>query len=307
MRKYIIKGLLFSIPILFYFLLILVVDPYEFINIFHVIDAEDKCKVFNRCDESSPRGNILWKSIHFRRKPVANLIIGDSQGKRINPDEIKAMTGDDYFNFCVPGASYETMFSIFWESTEIIKLKSVYFQLAFMNFNSNRSYNLYHFASDYRNEPYRYFTTREIYFDTYHNLLYQFTGNEEVVQQSYEYEPLEYRDELSEWRLNLFFHNYQYPESYIHEFQKIAEYCKNNNIDLNFLIFPSYKKVSEYLHEKGLSEMVEKFKSDIKSIGITYDYDVPGSISDNRDNFLDYFHPKMNLIDEFTNRTWGSR
>ena len=307
MRKYINKALLFSIPILIYFFLIIVVDPYEFINVFHVIDAKDKFKVLNRCDESSPRGNILWKSIHFRRNPVENLIIGDSQGKRINTDTIKALTGDDYFNFCLPGASYETMFNIFWETTEITKLKRVYFQVAFANFNSYRSYDIYHFASDYNNQPYKYFTTKEIFFDTYCNLLYQFTGNEELVRKSYEYEPKEFLDSLSEQRLDLFFGRYEYPDSYIQEIQKIGEYCRNNNIDLNFLIFPSYKKVNEYLNEKGLDVMVDKFKNDIKLIGNTYDYDVPGPISDTRENFRDYFHPQMNLVNEFTDRTWESK
>jgi hypothetical protein len=306
MGKYLKKGFLFSIPILIYFLMILIIDPYEFINGFRIISSKDKLKVINRCDESSPRGNILWKSIHFKRNPVPNLIIGDSQGKRIDTEAIKNLTGEDYFNFCVPGSSYETMFSIFWDAVKTTKLKKVYFQLAFMNFNSFRSYNLYHFAEDYHKEPYRYFTTKEIFFDTYSNLYYQLTADTAYLQRSYEYEPLEYRDKLSEERLKLFFSKYEYPESFIVEFEKIADYCELNNIKLNFLIFPSYKKVDEYLIKKGLQSMEEKFKNDLKAIGKTFDYDVAGSISDERDNFLDYFHPKMHLIDEFTKRTWGN-
>lgn len=303
--NYIKKGILFSIPVFIYLLIILLVDPYEFINAFHIISAEDKIKVINRNDESSPRGNIFWKSIHLKRNPVENLIIGDSQGKRIDCELIKSLTGEEYFNFCVPGSSYGTMFSIFWDAVEHTKLKKVYFQVAFMNFNNYRSYSLYHFASDYHKEPYKYFATKEIFFDALSNIYYQLSSDEEFVQGSYEYEPLESRDKLSEDRLKLFFRKFDYPYKFIFEFKKIAEYCEKNDIELNFLIFPSYKRVDEYLVTNGLKEVQGEFKNDIKSIGNTFDYDVTGPISDERDNFLDYFHPKTMLVDEFTRRTWG--
>jgi len=166
MRKYFIKGFYFCIPFLIIFIFIFFVDPYEFINVSHFINSDDKIDVYKRSDESSPRGTMLWKVLHYRRKPVANVLIGDSQGTNIDEDLIKAESGKDVFNFCIPGSSYNTMFETFWFVNDQCKLENVYMQLGFMNYNAKRPYSLFHFAQDYIDNPFLYFTTKEILFDS---------------------------------------------------------------------------------------------------------------------------------------------
>ncbi|MBK6344432.1 MAG: hypothetical protein IPF68_00615 [Bacteroidales bacterium] len=83
-------------------LFILVIDPYNFFGVFHVINDKDKFTIIQRTDESSPRGNILWKTIKFRRNPVSKVIIGDSQGKDINVDLIRDITGEEYLISAFP-------------------------------------------------------------------------------------------------------------------------------------------------------------------------------------------------------------
>ncbi len=305
MKKYLRKGFYFSIPVLLCFLFIFIIDPYEFIDISHVINDENKIKILNRHDESSPRGNMLWKIIHFGRKPVKNIIIGDSQGKHIKESLIKEISGKDFFNFCVPGASYETMAKIFWFAAENTKLESVYFQVGFMNYNAIRSYCLYHFAQNYIDKPYLYFTTKEIFFDSFFNLLYQTTKNPKIVENSYEYEEIEVLDKIASKRLELFFSDYIYPQDSYDELKRIADYCKKNNIELKFIILPIYEGTHEYLFSHDLTDTEKKFKDDIKSFGYTYDFDVPGETTRVRENFIDYFHPRDNIIDELTKEIWG--
>jgi len=305
MKNYLRKGFYFSIPVLLCFLFIFIIDPYEFIDISHVINDENKIKVLNRHDESSPRGNVLWKIIHFGKKPVKNILIGDSQGKHIKESLIKEISGKDFFNFCVPGASYETMAKIFWFAAENTKLECVYFQVGFMNYNASRSYCLYNFAQDYIDKPYLYFTTKEIFFDSFFNLLYQTTKNPKIVENSYVYEEIEVLDKITSKRLELFFSDYIYPEDTYDELKRIADYCKKNDIELKFIILPIYEGTHEYLDSHDLTGMEKKFKDDIKSLGYTYDFDVPGETSRVRENFIDYFHPRDNIIDELTKEIWG--
>lgn len=305
MKKYIIKGLYFSIPFFLIFLIIFIIDPYEFIDVFHVIDAEQKVKVYKRSDESEPRGSMLWKVIHYDRDPKANIIIGDSQGKNIKTSLIKEVSGKDYFNFCLPGSSYETMFETFWHATEKCKLESVFFQVAFMNYNAERSYNLFHFAQEYVDNPYLYFIKKEILFDSFFNLYYQFNKDSTLVQKSYEYDSFEKLDKLSSYRLKLFFGSYSYPTEYYNELKRIAEYCEKNNIKLEFIILPTYKKTLDYLKNNDLLAMRGKFKRDINSLGAVNDFDHPGMITENRANFIDYFHPRNNVIDKLTKEIWA--
>ncbi len=305
MNRYLKKGLLFASPILLYVLFILVVDPYNFINVSHIITDSNKITVLNRTDESSPRGNLLWKALEVKRIPIKKIIIGDSQGKGIKPELIEQACGEDIYNFCVPGASFETMFEVFWFLTEYHQLETVYFQVAFMNYNAQRSYNLYHLAADYLKHPYLYFLKKEIFFDAFTNVFYQITNNPRLVERSYEFLSDEEINKLAVSRLDLFFKNYAYPKDYFSELNKIKQYCVEKKIKLKFIILPSYKAVDEFLVNENLSEMAQRFKSDIKYIGDTYDLDVEGNVKNTRSNFFDYYHLRQPILDSLTMEIWG--
>lgn len=304
MKKYILKASLFLIPVLLYVLTIIVVDPYNFINIFHVINDEDKFAVIQRTDESSPRGNILWKTVQYKRNPLSKVIIGDSQGKDIRIDLIEQITGEKYYNFCFPGASFKTMFETFWFAAAQTKLEKVYFQVAFMNYNAEREYDLFHFADDYFKHPYRYFTTKEIFFDSFINLAWVTTRNPWLISRSYEFLPADKMQTLARSRLDLFFKKYTYPKSYILELQRISEYCGTNNIELCFIFLPVYVRVDDHLAKIGLTDEKQQFKSDIKYLGNSVDLDLLSDIKANRANFIDYFHPNHAIMDSLVKKIW---
>jgi hypothetical protein len=304
LAKYFFKALLFALPVLFYVLIILVVDPYNFIGLFKVIDDKDKFLVVQRTDESSPRGNILWKTVAFRQNPTPNIIIGDSQGKDIDVSIIKRNTGEDYFNFCAPGASFSTIFKTFWFATEQTRIKKVCFQLAFMNYNLEREYDLWHFSENYFKRPYEYFTTKEIFFDAVANVAWAVTRDKRIISRSYEFLPPGKMENLAQSRLNLFFSKYSYPQVYKDELVKIAQYCNENGIEYSFLILPVYKGVDEHLAKNNLFDDYLKFKEDIYSLGYTYDMDMLAGLKQKRSNFIDYFHPTQKVMDSLTGIVW---
>ncbi|GAP43466.1 hypothetical protein TBC1_111619 [Lentimicrobium saccharophilum] len=305
MNKYLLKGLLFSVPLFIYAAIIIVVDPYNFLNFSSVISDEDKFRVIQRTDESSPRGNILWKTLEFKRKPVKNLIIGDSQGRDINTELIGELTGEEYYNFCFPGASFNTMFETFWFAVKYVKPEKVYFQVAFMNYNTHREYDLFHFAQDYFDRPWEYFTTKEIFIDSFMNLVWVITRNPKVINRSYEFLNQQELQHLAQFRLDLFFKKYEYPQNYNREFKKIKAYCEAHGIDLEFIILPVYKAVDEHLRSVGLFDQKLRFKADMQSLGTTYDLDRLSEIKSERSNFIDYFHPQPAIMDSLVTMLWA--
>ncbi len=307
MGKYLLKVFYFSLPVLAVFLFIVVIDPYELVNISHLIGTQSKIAVLNRSDEASPRGNMLWKTIHFKREPKSKLIIGDSQGRKIKESIIKEVSGEDYFNYCCEGASYETMVDVFWFAASQVKLEKVVFQVGYANYSANRSYNLFHFGIDITDEPYRYFTTPDILADSYENLLFAITKNRSLVENSYEYQDPADLDSLSEFRLGLFFSDYEYPAKFYAELKKISDYCKDNNIQLSFLVLPVYDRVNEYLKDNGLEVVSPRFKGDMHRLGKTYDFELPSEMTGKRAKFIDYFHPKQPVLDKITREVWGKQ
>lgn len=306
MISYLKKCLYFNIPVFTGLLFIVIIDPYEFINISHVISPDLKIEVLNRSDEVSPRGNMLWKTIHFKRNPLSKLIIGDSQGNRTKEELIKEVSGEDYFNFCVEGASFETMIDVFWFATKYANLEEVFFQVGFMNYNASRSYNLSHFGKDYFDNPFTYFSTPDIFRDSYANLRYAITRDRDIVEQSYVFMGIDDLHGLSEKRLKLFFDNYKYPENIYRELKKISDYCIDNDIELNFLILPVYIKTIEYLEENDMMAENNRFKEDMKSLGRIYDFEEYKGITEVREYFIDYFHPKESILDKITREVWGT-
>ncbi len=109
--------------------------------------------------------------------------------QNVNVALIEEICGEKYFNYCIPGASFETIFDMFWFAASKTKLEKVYIPVAFMNYNSKRSYNIFHFAQDYFDKPYLYFITKENFFDSFVNVVYQITKNPQIVQNSYEFAP----------------------------------------------------------------------------------------------------------------------
>jgi hypothetical protein len=307
MKKYLIRGLMFAIPFVAYFLFIVIIDPHNFVNVFHVINDVDKKAIISRNDESSPRGNMLWKTLKIKRHPVKKIIISDSQGAAIDTKLIEEVSGESFFNYSVPGASFETLFDMFWLAADQTKLEKVYFIIEFMNYNENRSYNIFNFAQDYIDKPYLYFITKENFFDSFVNLVYQITRNPKIVQNSYEYAPVEEMNKKAESIMKMFFNNYSYPTDYFNELSRISNYCKENDIELKFIILPVYKEVDEFLRKKGLLEMRQRFEDDLRSLGDTYDLDVPGDIKNTRGNFVDYFHLRHPQLDELTRQIWGKQ
>lgn len=306
MNNFFFRGLVFCIPIFIYAIFILLVDPYEFINFSHIIDSETKIKVIRRSDESLPRGHMLWKTTHFKRHPAKNILIGDSQGVGFDEKLISNLSGEEYYNFCISGASYETMFKTFWFATETTQLKKVYFQLGFMNYNAKRSYDIFHFAQDYIDKPYLYFTTKEILFDSFYNFMYKITKDENLIKYDFHYEDVEIRNIRSKEILELFFKKgYKYPDKYFQELKAISEFCFENNIQLNFIIMPIYKEAKNYFIENNLLEYNQKFKQDIKSLGKTYDYEIKSGFSMDRDNFYDYFHNIPIIYTQLAYRIWA--
>lgn len=305
MKKYLLKLFYFSIPFLLIFLFIFLIDPYEYINISHIIGSENKQLVMNRDDATSPRGGLFWKKLHYQRNPKKVILIGDSQGDNIKEDIVKRISGEDLYNFCVPGASYQTMFDTFWQAAEQTQLESVYFQVSFMNYNATRDYSLYSYIQKYFDKPFMYFFDKEMLIDSFYNFFYAITKNSKLVENSYEYQPEKALDKHSMEYMKLFFDNYTYPVNFKNEMIRIADYCEKHEIETTYIIMPTYDETFDYLDKNDLTKMYQTFKKDIQSLGHTHDYWVKNEVTKVRQNFVDYFHPRQAVIDQITLEVWG--
>jgi hypothetical protein len=295
----------FTIPLLLICVFISIIDPYNFINLSKLIDDEHKFKVVNRSLESQPRGNMLWKIVKYRRNPCKNIIIGDSQAYHIREELILSLTGDKYFNFCIPGGSIETIISTFWFAANQTKLDKVYLQIPFINNEAYQRPNLFSTAYDYIENPFLYFFNKDIIIDSYYNFGYKLTKNPTWIKNQFLSSSIEEKDKISEKMLDVIYKDYSYSEKEINELKKVATYCKINNIKLQFIILPCYKRINEFLSERDLIHSRDRFLNDIKLIGKTYDFFTDQNFTNYRSNYTDYYHPISPVSDKITIKIWG--
>lgn len=291
-------------------LFIVMVDPYNIFFNSNFIEDEIKMINIDRSDESMPRGTALWKLNEYSRNPISNIIIGDSRSRHIKVDIIEGLTGDEYYNFGIPGGNYNLISDVFWLADSLTKLKNVFIQVGFHNYNRFRDYNICTVVKPYAKNHYKLFFKSWFSFDSFYALLFKiFPKYRNEVKTSDEdlqiINNLKWSEVLDRQGYSTF-KEYAYPEKFYDKLVNIAEFCKQKDINLRFIIFPNHPDFFEIISELNLDDERERFKSDIHGIAPTFDYNYDNEITRNRNLFIDLYHTNKIVIDSITTDIWGN-
>jgi hypothetical protein len=295
MREAITKLLLFLTPFILVAFFIFLVDPYNLFNISHLFTDDVKIKCLNRTDETTTRGNLLWKTIEFERNPVPNILIGNSRTALATDSCLEAKLGGEATNLAFPGANLRTIIDMFWMAANSTELDNVILQVDFNIYNALRNPDLYESTRQIITKRFQYFFDWNILKDALSVCYYSFSKNEGHVLRSY-------KDRTDNWALTTSFLKnkfslYTYPEELHKKLFEISEYCKSENINLIFLIAPNYQEVFTYVISSNLEDENNRFKDDLTKLGTTIDLDNEQPISLKRDNYFDHFHLKSQFVD----------
>jgi hypothetical protein len=308
MRKFLIRFILFFTPLYVIGLVVLIVDPYNYFQKRNFISNEIKFQVINRSAESMPRGNTLWKSIDFKRNPSKNILIGDSRAYSMDVDTIKKISDLDFYNFGVPGGNYQSIIETFWYVTSVIKPERVYLQVSFHNYSASSSYNLMADAAKVRSRGFYFFSRFYFFEESLLDVYYSLRGASADQEGDPKFNQQNWSNILENQGRNSLL-TMQYPSNYYHDLQKISKYCKDNGIELCFIIFPDQQDFHNLITELSMEASYEQYKKDIYSLGRVYDYDHPNSeLMQERSNYVDIFHLKRNLTNRYIIRDiWANK
>jgi hypothetical protein len=285
-----LKILFFFSPIIFVSLIVFIVDPYNLFNVSKLFSDQAKIKCLNRSNSSAPRGNILWKTIEFRRNPTPNIILGDSRMVDVNPATLEKKLGSKVTNLAITAGNIQTIIDMFWMAAKSTELKNVFIQISFNRYNAIFNFDLFGPTKQLIDKPFYYFLEWNYIEDAFSVIYYTSTKDEEYVKQSYKFtidgwyktEKLLIK-ELSEF-------DYVYPKEYYLNLTKIANYCSRNHINLQFIIAPDFYETSCYIKAFHLGKEYLQFKQDIAGLANTIDLDNGMPFSFNKNNYKDYYH-----------------
>jgi hypothetical protein len=296
MKELFKKLLFFFSPFILITLLIVLVDPYNMFNILHLVNDDTKIKCLNRTDATSPRGNLLWRTIQFKRNPTPNIMLGTSRMGEISDQSLGKYFDGNATNLAFGGVNYRVIKDLFWMAAKTTKLKNVIIQAEFNTYSALSNTNLYEPARKIIDKPSSYFLNADIVTDAFALLYYSITKNEQFVRRSYKYR-IGSINGTDKYLLNGFFLGNVYPKEYHEDLIKISEFCRKENINLIFFIAPDYCEVRNYIKDNNMEEEYNRFRSDIYGLGNTIDQNNGIPFSFKKDNYLDFFHVKFELTD----------
>lgn len=281
-------------------LIVILVDPYNYFS-FSSKNNEIKEKIAYRLNYT------LWKTIEYKRNPLPNILLGDSQMGRLRSEDIFEITGKEFYNFSSAGGTLPEMINTFWFANETTNLKNVYFGISFNHFNA------YNFATErvtsaiqIINNPLLYLVNRNVLSATMHLIENKITGNIAQIER-----PPMNRKKFWTYNLNIptkrYYAHYKYPKMWYEDLRRISEFCRDNDIELKIIILPTHTQLQAKVQEYGLAKEYRVYIEDLAELALVYDFNTKNHWTENKNNFEDPRHFKRKLARELIREIWGKK
>lgn len=287
---------LFCLPFILAAGFIAAVDPFNFLPVKSVVSNEIKANI-------SPQLNpCLWKMNIFLRQPIDKILLGDSRMQAIKADDIEAVNGERYFNFGYGGASLREVIDTFWFAAENTKLQKVYLGVNLNIYNDYENTNRTQVYKSIHDNPTLYFINRTVWQAALESAYSQLTNEDLKIGVPTASREQFWQDELEIMRL--YYRKFVSPKKYKPELQKIADYCRQNNIELNFIIFPNHTDEQNLIKEANLENENQQMRLDLQAFGTVYDFNTENNLTTDKANFDDPVHLNLTSRQELIREIW---
>ena len=280
------KGSIFIFPIIAWICIVVIVDPFNYFNVSNTISENAK-------ERSAQQINsLLYNTINFKNNLTNSIIIGDSRIRKLPTEEIKKLTGDDYYTMHSNAAKLNEIIDLFWFSDSLYfsasstNLENV---IIGINFNLYNEYSYSNRVADVK----KLLDNKFIYIFNWSILEAVYLA---LKNDFFSINPNKKKHKETSWDYIIktiaknHYSKYKHPKETLLRLEEIGTYCKVNNINLVFLIVPHHKEFHNRLVKFNLVDEEENFKNDIKNIGRVIDFDFPNSITNCKSCFSDPIH-----------------
>lgn len=286
MKKLIKNLLLFLIPFMCIGIALLLIDPYDYFGLSIVPGDTLKVECARKVDYSR-RQNL----VNYRKVPKKNVIIGTSQTRRI---EVQNIPSDGWAQLSMGGAGVSDELDMFWWVAERYPLDSVILGFDPWNYARSTGYNsadVTETAFKLIENPARYFVDKIVYHAACEYVKAAIKGEKEVSEA-----PNQSRDSFWEHELDYVRKCMVQPsESPVvrQRLEEIRDYCTEKGIQLRIIIPVSHTDVfgitQDYYMSYFRPELVDIF-------GVVYDFMEPNELNGDKENFGDPCHMKGDKV-----------
>ncbi|MFM1998573.1 MAG: hypothetical protein RL204_520 [Bacteroidota bacterium] len=281
-RKFILRGLLFTSPILLWIAFVIISDPFNYFHLNRDLDAkEQKIKKVN---------SLLFNMIEYQERKTPVVFIGDSRIKALNTEEYSQLSGLEAYNLHSNAAKLNEIIDLFWFAARTSDLKHVYLGLNFNQFNEFAYSNRVEASQNMLDNPLGYVFNRSVA-----EACFIYYGLKELQTENQNMTADEFWKYNIETKSEHYYSRYQFPEESFSRLKEISEYCNSHNIELTFILVPHHIEMQAKVKEYNLENSMHEFKSKISELAETIDYDYDCSLNRDKSNFGDPIHYKPNI------------
>lgn len=277
MKKLYLKLLIILIPVIAYFIIFVLFDINDFSGLRH--------SFFNNIEETkliaydgtkavdSPYSIIRYiNNIDKNNNVRYSFIFGDSRINGIDIIRLNKLDGKKYINLAFGGCTMKESVDEFWLTVSKVQPERVIFEVDYYSLNKKRQ--LDRIKQVVNMDMFQYF------FDYFNNKsmldevvakIKQFK-TENIVQDG-GLNPVRFENYLMQ--IKSICENYEIDENCVNSLLKIADYCKENNIDLVFFAPPVHKSIYDgvivfYGIDKKIEKVKEKLSDKAKVLDMQY-------------------------------------
>ncbi|MFZ1688973.1 MAG: hypothetical protein WAU70_16245 [Flavobacteriales bacterium] len=287
-RKLLLRAVFICAPFAAVFGAVALVDPYNYFNWSHWVPDEVKLRNLNHDGRTMAFSNLMWKMKEYRRAPVPNVLIGDSRLSYFDLDHLEEVTGEQWYNFGVPGGNHRTVADVFGYVDSIATPEQVWIQVSFRNMADGQDYDLYSEPFAVEGTPGLYASNRRVLAATALAVKAQWfpeSVHYDVLAPDHWQQVIRMETEAAA--------RFRMDTSFYARLEAIAQCCRRQGTELTFVEWPAFRALHTIRSSAGLETLHAQYRDRIKRIARYIDLDTPGNaISADSSNYRDPLHLK---------------
>lgn len=297
-NKLIVRIGLFSIPLILWMVLVVLIDPFNYFGLSNYIS--DKIKQEN----VRPINNLLYRSFEFKHKPCPNILIGDSRTGQLPVEYIEKLTDNNYAQLSTNAAKLNEIVDMFWLANSITELEEVTIGINFSMYNYYGYQDRVAIVNAMLKNPFLYIFNKNIVeamLIAIKATFFDYKTSSKPPMNEADFWEWTIKNKSRHW-----YGKYKYPSERIRNMLiEMDEYAYKNDIQLTFFITPHHEEFREKLKMYQLEEEEQLFKEDLKKLHAkVIDFDYKNDFTMDRQNFRDPIHYSIEAGEILAQEIW---
>lgn len=297
--KFLKKMAIFVLPFVLYSGAIVLIDPFNYFKVGSPVRNDLKEEI------SFKLNYAMWKMFAFRQDPSPDLLLGDSRMMDMDAEAISSLTEGRFYNFAYGGGSLKEAIATIRFADDLTHLESITIGLDLNSYNGSDVKDRVSEVLGAMDNPFLYITNNNVMISAWKLMTSTVSGQAAQIGQ-----PVGDRDAFWQSQLDVtarvYFSNYRDPVLYRTQLQEVAQLCREKEIKLSFIIFPSHKDLMDKIRTYDLEEANRLMRSDLAALGTVYDFAWENESTRSRDNFKDPYHFTPEVMESIIGSVWGN-